>query len=91
MKDIATRRHFTVPREEIPWHPTIDDQRCDRCGVCLSFCPKDVFEVDMATGAVQVVRPAACVFLCTGCVAQCASDAISFPDREPFRKYVYYR
>jgi NAD-dependent dihydropyrimidine dehydrogenase PreA subunit len=90
MKEIASRRRFTQPRETIPWNPSVDPNTCDGCGVCVSFCPKGVFVQDDGAGISVVVNPASCVFLCTGCVAQCPKGAISFPDRNDFLKYVYY-
>ena len=33
-----------VPREKIPWAPTIDYAKCDFCMECDEFCPHQVFE-----------------------------------------------
>jgi len=33
-----------IPREDIPWFPLIDPERCDHCLKCLEFCPYKVYE-----------------------------------------------
>jgi hypothetical protein len=38
-----------VPREDIPWFPLIDPERCDHCLKCLEFCPHDVYERSRAS------------------------------------------
>lgn len=66
-----------IPREKIPWFPTILRDKCTGCGVCVSFCHKDVYG-DSEDGPV-VRNPHNCVVGCTGCVGQCPAGAISFP------------
>jgi len=63
-----------IPREKIPWYPTILTEKCTECGVCVSFCHKAVY----ADGPV-VKNPFNCVVGCTGCASECPSEAISFP------------
>jgi ferredoxin len=24
-----------IPREEVPWYPTIDPEKCTSCGICV--------------------------------------------------------
>ena len=31
-----------IPREEITWHPTIDESKCVGCGMCEDACPKGI-------------------------------------------------
>lgn len=90
MKKVNQRRHFKVTRSEIPWHPAVDLDRCIGCGVCISFCPKKVYEKDEKNKPL-VVNPHACVFLCKGCIPKCKVGAISFPDKKDFYDYFYYR
>jgi len=66
-----------ISREEIPWFPRVDSNRCTGCGVCISFCPNKVYRE--RDGKPEVIDPYACVVGCSGCVSQCASQAISFP------------
>ena len=35
-----------ILREEIPWYPTIDPDRCTGCRTCVDFCRNDVLEFD---------------------------------------------
>ena len=90
MKEANKRRRFTVPREQIPWNPRVDSEKCSGCDVCIEFCPKKVYEKNEATATAEVSNPQNCVFLCTGCITKCKNGAISFPDREEFVKYIYY-
>ncbi len=63
-----------IPREKIPWYPTILTEKCTECGACVSFCHKAVY-----TDGPVVKNPFNCVVGCTGCVSECPSGAISFP------------
>lgn len=66
-----------IPREEIPWFPRIEPERCTGCGVCISFCQYKVYRE--SDGKAEVANPYACLVGCSGCVSQCPSQAISFP------------
>ncbi len=66
-----------LPREEIPWFPRVDSQRCTGCGTCISFCPHKVYREK--EGKPEVADPLNCVVGCSGCVPQCPAEAISFP------------
>ncbi|MCD6334175.1 MAG: ferredoxin family protein [Candidatus Latescibacteria bacterium] len=88
MKRLRKKRRLTLPREEIPWYPAIEAAKCDGCGICLDFCPKTVFSLDPAGGKVLVTAPYCCVVLCRGCERRCPNQAISFPDRKDFERYV---
>ena len=91
MKEINKRRHFTIPREQIPWHPTIDKSKCVGCDVCTNFCPRGVYEKPVQNTQPTVAHPAKCVFLCSGCEPKCPKAAISFPEKKDFVKYIYYQ
>ncbi len=90
MKEMGQRRKLTKDRREINWFPDIDEKACAACGICVDFCSKGVFEMNEKTGIAVVVNPYACVMLCRGCMPKCPSRAISFPDPEDFKQYVYY-
>ena len=81
-------RHLLKPRKDIDWFPTIDEGRCVGCKVCVDFCFKRVFAFTEGKG--RVAQPYECVVLCSGCVLKCPQQAISFPDREEFERFVYY-
>ncbi|RQW81574.1 MAG: ferredoxin family protein [Methanothrix sp.] len=89
MHSVSERRRLTLPRNQIKWHPSIDQKACKQCKVCLNFCPKGVYS-EKADGSIVVANPYECVMLCTGCEGRCPEGAISFPDKKDFQKYVYY-
>ncbi len=65
-----------IPREKIPWYPTVHVEKCTGCGACVEFCPHGVYR---HSSKVEVVNPFNCVVGCSGCVSQCPEGAISFP------------
>ena len=71
-----------VPREKIPWFPSIDEEKCDGCRACFKFCQHGVYAWDEKSNIVKVVQPFGCVVGCSGCQSLCAAGAISFPDLE---------
>ncbi len=73
-----------LPRELIPWGPTIDPARCRGSGECVRFCPNNVYEVDAPGGHARVARFHQCVVLCNNCVTVCPNGAISFPEQDVF-------
>ncbi|MBN2041889.1 MAG: ferredoxin family protein [Spirochaetes bacterium] len=88
---MGSRRRLTKERNEIDWFPTVDSALCTGCGICADFCPKSVFEKEaVERKKLTVVRPYECVMLCRGCMPKCPVGAISFPDPEDFKKYIYY-
>jgi NAD-dependent dihydropyrimidine dehydrogenase PreA subunit len=72
-----------VPREKIPWYPTIDYDKCDFCMECDKFCPHKVFERrEGEERKLVVANPGNCVVFCRACGKTCAPDALSFPDKK---------
>ena len=67
-----------IPRNEVPWFPTIDLDKCTECGQCIEFCPNGTYDRD-TTGRPVVQNPFNCVVGCSGCKPQCPAEAISFP------------
>ena len=39
------KKRLLVPREEIPWYPTIKPDLCNGCGDCKVLCKPGVFEL----------------------------------------------
>ncbi len=74
-----------IPREEIPWYPTVDEELCTGCGTCADFCHHSVYSVE---GKAKVANPFGCVVGCTGCLDKCPESAISFPDMKEFVKVI---
>ena len=78
-----------IPREEVPWFPTIMEELCDGCRICSNFCSFGVFGYDEKTDKVKVANPYYCEVGCCICAAKCKPKAILFPPLrilESFRK-----
>ena len=90
MREMGRRRRLTEKRENIEWYPGIDESLCTGCNVCIDFCPKKVFVSKSRNKKAKVANPYECVMLCRGCMPKCPEGAISFPDPEEFKRYVYY-
>jgi len=71
------------PREKVEWYPTIDPEKCVKCGMCMN-CGKSVF--DWTEDGAVVARPYACVVGCTTCANLCMANAITFPEVGDIRK-----
>ena len=69
----------------VPWFPVVDEERCQRCGQCASFCVFGVYS-PRGDGGVRVTRPQGCKTNCPACARTCPSAAIIFPkhDEAPF-------
>ena len=70
-----------VPREKIPWFPTIDYNKCDFCMECDKFCPHQVYERREGEVKLVVAHPEHCVVFCRACANTCGPDALSFPKK----------
>lgn len=71
-----------IPRHDVPWYPTVNDETCIGCQDCITTCPGDVYDWDDATNQPIVARPYNCVVYCMGCAKACPEGAISFPEKE---------
>lgn len=79
-KDLGTWRG--IPREEVPWFPTIIEELCDGCKICLNFCSFGVYEYAEKTNKVIVANPFNCEVGCSMCALKCEPRAIIFPSLE---------
>jgi NAD-dependent dihydropyrimidine dehydrogenase PreA subunit len=75
----------SLPREKIPWFPTLDADLCIGDQDCVSFCKNNVLAFDEDTFKAIVVNPFKCVVGCDACAKICPQEAIKFPDQEEFR------
>mgnify|MGYP005865373261 CR=1 FL=1 len=83
---MALKAYLGIPREMIPWAPTIDLERCIGCGDCLDFCPNNVYLLDTADQKMLLSNPDNCVPMCDRCITSCPNEAISFPDKEEMKR-----
>jgi len=79
---MSTASYMGIPREDIPWFPTIDPEKCTNCGACKDFCTNDVFA--LGETSTRVANPLNCVVGCSTCTRICPADAVSFPDQKEF-------
>ncbi|MDR1015154.1 MAG: DUF169 domain-containing protein [Coriobacteriales bacterium] len=59
----------------VTYSVTIDVGRCTNCGLCVAFCPVEVFEAQGAGPTPAASRPELC-WGCETCVGQCPSGAV---------------
>ncbi|MCM8771158.1 MAG: ferredoxin family protein [Candidatus Omnitrophica bacterium] len=71
-----------LPREKIPWFPTIDFEKCVGCKECFNFCRNGVYEWDEKKDRPIVARPYNCVVGCSACANLCNGEAIKFPSKK---------
>jgi NAD-dependent dihydropyrimidine dehydrogenase PreA subunit len=71
-----------IPREQIPWYPSIDPTRCRGDQKCVTFCAKGVYRWDAGLGRPVVDQPFNCPVGCDGCTDICEAGAITFPSRD---------
>jgi NAD-dependent dihydropyrimidine dehydrogenase PreA subunit len=69
-----------IPREEIPWYPTVDPETCIGCTLCYVTCGRGVY--DMQDNKAVVPTPYSCMVGCSTCAIVCPVEAISFPGRD---------
>jgi NAD-dependent dihydropyrimidine dehydrogenase PreA subunit len=68
-----------IPRENVPWHPTVDAAKCLGCKECYNFCRQKVYGWDTENNKTRVAEPFRCVVGCSTCAGLCKEGAISFP------------
>lgn len=77
-----------IPREQIAWRPTIVEDRCAGCGLCVTSCGRGVYAFDYAANKPVVVKPQMCMVGCTTCATICTQDAIEFPSQGYIRQII---
>lgn len=77
-----------IPREQIPWYPTIDPGKCTGCRTCVDFCRNDVLEYDIDSGKSRVKNPYNCVVECSACATLCPEGAIGFPEEGAWTAFI---
>jgi sirohydrochlorin cobaltochelatase len=79
MKQKAENYKITVPREDIPWFPSIKQKKCNGCGLCYLYCHRDVYSYNESLKKSKVENPYHCVVNCSFCASLCYQNAIQFP------------
>ena len=77
-------RWHGIPRQEVPWYPTVDAQACIGCELCYVTCGRGVY--DLQDRKAVALQPYACMVGCTTCAMVCPTEAIHFPEREVVRR-----
>ena len=69
-----------IKRDKIPWHPSVDYEKCINCGTCVEYCKLGVYTTKEEEGEAKPVV--------TGCEGQCPVGAISFPSKQKTRELI---
>jgi NAD-dependent dihydropyrimidine dehydrogenase PreA subunit len=75
----AKKSWHGVDRIELEWYPSIDEEACTGCGLCVTSCGNSVFKWDIHDGRPVVAVSQNCVLGCTTCGKVCPENAITFP------------
>lgn len=75
-----------IPRELIPWYPTVNTDACLGDQECINFCKNDVFRWDEDRNVPIVANPYNCVLGCNACMKTCAAEAITFMTIDELRE-----
>jgi len=67
-----------IARDQITWHPVINPEVCNGCGLCVTSCGRSVFRYDYDARRSVVTEPGQCMVGCTTCANTCPEQAISF-------------
>jgi CDP-4-dehydro-6-deoxyglucose reductase len=86
--DIVIKPWHGIPRENIKWHPTVDEGKCIGCGMCVTGCGRKVYGFDYEKKKPVVLRPNNCMVACVTCANTCLKDAISFPPATEVREII---
>lgn len=68
-----------IPRRQIEWYPSVDEDACIGCGTCVTGCNRLVFKYDFEKKKAVVADPLSCIVGCVTCSNTCPTHAISFP------------
>ncbi|RLI86369.1 MAG: hypothetical protein DRO76_04020 [Candidatus Altiarchaeales archaeon] len=82
LSKIDFSRWWGIGRKEIEWYPTIDEDKCIGCGMCITTCGRGVFEFDKDKNKSKVKNPYNCMVGCDNCSIYCPAGAISFPQKD---------
>jgi len=75
-----------IDRDKIKWNPSINDEKCIGCGLCVSTCGRKVYKFNYCTKKPIVVSPNNCLVGCQTCANLCPAKAIKFAEGDKTRK-----
>lgn len=79
MDETFTKPWHGINREKISWNPTVDEELCIGCGLCITGCGRMVYRFDYERNKPVVTVPLHCMVGCVTCANTCPQHAISFP------------
>ena len=74
-----------IPRQDIPWYPTVDVDTCIGCTLCYLSCGRGVY--NMQDNKALVANPYDCMVGCSTCSTVCPVEAVDFPGRDLIWKF----
>ncbi|MGD0070811.1 MAG: ferredoxin family protein [Candidatus Bathyarchaeia archaeon] len=79
-----------IPRNKIPWYPSINYEKCVSCGKCVDFCHMRAFGFEKKDGKKKTVvkNQNACVVMRRGCEDICPAGAITHPSEKETQKII---
>lgn len=80
MSEAPKKQWHGIPRDEVPWLPTVDADACIGCQLCYVTCGRGVYE--MHDGVAVAVSAMECMVGCSTCGNVCPTGAISFPSMD---------
>ena len=75
-----------VDRNQINWHPTVDESKCIGCGMCATTCNRGVYKFDYENKKSKVINPNNCMVACQTCANLCPVKAITFAENDATRE-----
>jgi len=82
-KDLSQTQWHGIARQEIPWFPTVDANKCIGCELCYVTCGREVYGITTDKFHKALVeRQYNCMVGCSTCAVVCPTQAISFPSRD---------
>jgi len=85
-RDQKFAKFHDIDRDEIDWHPAIDESKCIGCGMCVTSCGRGVYKFDYDNKKSKVVNPTNCMVACQTCANLCPVKAISFAEEDKTRE-----
>ncbi len=78
--------YLGIPRQEIPWFPSVNPEECIGCRKCVEACKHGVYAFDEEKRIAYVADPYHCEVYCQSCRFQCEVGAIAFPDKAKIKE-----